>query len=230
MISSTSPVVDVSEVLIPAGTPLLFDMDGTLVDNMVVHHRAWQEHLKELGLTLSMDEIKATIWGKNEDIYERIFPGRFTLHQMRELGEKKELRYVELYTPEIAFLPGLEDFLTAAKEVGCPMAIATAAPKVCVDFVSHALRLGRFFTTIIDADQVQRSKPFPDPYLAAARALGASLERCIVFEDAPVGVRSAEAAGMRSYVLLTTHQRHEFASFPKVLGYLADFSRVKIAN
>lgn len=230
MENSVLPKSNPREVIIAPGTPLLFDMDGTLIDNMVVHHRAWQEQLAELGLHLSIAEVKEKVWGKNEDIYERLFPGRFSPAEMRALGERKELRYVELYSSSISLLPGLESFLFAAKAAGCPMAVATAAPKVCVDFVSRALSLERFFPIIIDADRVERSKPFPDPYLAAAAALGVSPEQCLVFEDAPVGVRSAEAANMAAYVLLTTHREDEFSVFSKVLGYLQDFTHVKVAN
>jgi beta-phosphoglucomutase-like phosphatase (HAD superfamily) len=82
------------------------------------------------------------------------------------------------------------------------------------------------FERIIHADLVTRSKPHPETYLTAAAELGVAPEQCIVFEDAPVGVRAAEAAGMRSYVILTTHLREEFSGFPSVLGFLSDYRAV----
>jgi HAD superfamily hydrolase (TIGR01509 family) len=213
---------------IPAGTPLLFDMDGTLIDNMMVHHRAWQQLLAELGLHLTLQEVKQAVWGKNEDIFERIFPGRFTAEEARMLGEGKERKYIEVYRDQIKMVEGLEHFLCAASDARCPMAIATAAPRICVDFVFESLTLSRFFSVVVHADQVVRSKPHPDPYLKAAELLGVRPEDCIVFEDAPVGIRASEAARMPSYVLLTTHSEEEFSDFPGILGFATDFRSFSI--
>lgn len=209
---------------IPAGTPLLFDMDGTIIDNMMVHHRAWQQLLSELGLDLTLQQVKDSVWGKNEDIFERIFPGRFSPVEARTLGEEKEKKYIEVYRDEIRMVDGLERFLSSASAAKCPMAIATAAPQICVDFVFESLQLSRFFSVVVHADQGGRSKPHPDPYLKAAELLGVRPAECIVFEDAPVGIRASEAAGMPSFVILTTHEEHEFAGFSRVLGFEKDFT------
>lgn len=214
---------------ISPGTPLLFDMDGTLIDNMMVHHRAWQHLLSQLGLDLTLQQVKDSVWGKNEDIFERIFPGRFTREEARRLGEDKEKKYIEVYREEIKMVDGLEHFLTSAVASRCPMAIATAAPRICVDFVFETLSLSKFFSVVVNADQVERSKPYPDPYLRAAELLGVRPEACIVFEDAPVGIRASEAAGMPSYVLLTTHSEDEFDAFQNILGFSKDFTSFKIA-
>jgi beta-phosphoglucomutase len=216
--------IDLNYRKIPPGTPLLFDMDGTLIDNMMVHHRAWQQLLADLGLNLSLQQVKESVWGKNEDIFERIFPGRFTREEARRLGEDKERKYIEVYRNEIRMLDGLESFLFAAAAARCPMAIATAAPRICVDFVFESLTLSRFFSVVVHADQVGRSKPHPDPYLKAAELLKVRPEDCIVFEDAPVGIRASEAAGIPSYVLLTTHSEEEFADFRGILGFAKDFT------
>lgn len=213
---------------IPPGTPLLFDMDGTMIDNMMVHHRAWQQLLAELGLDLTLHQVKESVWGKNEDIFERIFPGRFTVEEARKLGEGKERKYIEVYRDEIKMVDGLEPFLYSAMAAGCPLAIATAAPRICVDFVFESLALSRFFSVVVHADQVGRSKPHPDPYLKAAELLGVQPEDCIVFEDAPVGIRASEAAGMPSYVLLTTHSEEEFSDFPGILGFVKDFTSFRV--
>ena len=141
---------------ISPGTPLLFDMDGTLIDNMMVHHRAWQHLLSQLGLDLTLQQVKDSVWGKNEDIFERIFPGRFTREEARRLGEDKEKKYIEVYREEIKMVDGLEHFLTSAVASRCPMAIATAAPRICVDFVFETLSLSKFFSVVVNADQVDR--------------------------------------------------------------------------
>ncbi len=215
---TTQPTISLSET-----SALLFDMDGTIVHNMLYHHRAWQELLKELGLDWSIERVQAEIWGKNEDIFERIFPGKYSKSEARELALKKERRYIECYTPDAQLLPGLEQVLASAKEVGLKLAIATAAPPICLEFVMNFFKLERFFDAVVHADEVAHSKPHPESYLVAAARVGVKPDRCLVFEDAPVGVKSAEAAGIRSYVLLTTHQQAEFKGFSSVKGFLHDY-------
>lgn len=202
---------------------LIFDMDGTIVNNMMVHHRAWQQLLVELGHNWTLEEIKERVWGKNEEIFARLFPGRFSQEEVAELSDRKERRYVEIYRPEIAMLAGLEQLLTDARVRGMRLGIATAAPPICVEFVREALALDRYFDTIVDAQQVTRGKPHPEGYLMAASRLGVDPDECLVFEDAPVGVEAAEAAGMQAFVVLTTHCREEFERFSNVRGFVGDF-------
>lgn len=207
---------------------LIFDMDGTIIDNMMVHHRAWQQLLGELGYSWTLEEVKAKVWGKNEEIFERLFPGKFSQEQVAELTDRKERRYVEIYRPDIAMLAGLEKLLEDARVLGIKLGIATAAPRICVDFVRDALSLENYFDTIVDAQQVSRGKPHPEGFLRAAESLGVSPEECVVFEDAPVGVEAAQAAGMNTYVVLTTHTQDEFNRFTNVRGFLTDFQSVVI--
>ncbi len=202
---------------------LIFDMDGTIIDNMQVHHRAWQHLLLDLGHNWSLAEVKERVWGKNEEIFERIFPGRFTPEQVKEFADGKERHYVELYRDEIEMLAGLEQLLIDARSRGMKLGIATAAPPICVDFVREALQLEKFFDIIVDASQVLFGKPHPEVYLSTAEKLGVASDRCLVFEDAPVGVEAAKRAEMPTYVLLTTHSKEEFARYPNVAGYALDF-------
>jgi beta-phosphoglucomutase len=209
---------------------LIFDMDGTIIDNMMVHHRAWQQLFLELGYAWTLEEIKERVWGKNEEIFERIFPGRFSPQEIAQLAERKERSYVEIYRPQIAMLAGLDRLLVDARAKGLRLGIATAAPPICVEFVREALELDTYFDTIVDAHQVARGKPHPEGYLMAASRLGVEPSECLVFEDAPVGVAAAEAARMSAFVVLTTHAEVEFARFSNVLGFVRDFSGFCLAS
>jgi beta-phosphoglucomutase len=226
----TKPNHEFPRVTLDSGAvkALIFDMDGTIIDNMMVHHRAWQQLLGELGYSWTLEQVKERVWGKNEEIFERLFPGKFSQEQVAELTERKERRYVEIYRPDIAMLAGLEKLLEDARVLGIKLGIATAAPRICVDFVREALSLENYFDTIVDAQQVSRGKPHPEGFLRAAECLGASPEECVVFEDAPVGVEAAQGAGMKTYVVLTTHTEEEFRHFTNVQGFLADFEGIQV--
>jgi len=207
---------------------LIFDLDGTMVDNMRYHQLAWQELLHELGYDWSIQEIRDRVWGKNEEIFERLFPGRFTPAEIQAHSLKKELRYIDIYRPHIQLIDGLEVLLQNAKKAKLALAIATAAPRVCVEFVMHTLELAHYVELVVQADEVTHSKPHPETFLTAAARLGVSTDRCIIFEDAPVGVRAAHAAEISSYVVLSTHPEEEFTEFSSVLGFMKDFRGVHL--
>lgn len=207
---------------------LLFDMDGTIIDNMGIHHETWRELLKRLGHDWSLQEVRDRVWGKNEEIFERLFPKQYTPEHVLELAIQKEKMYIERYRPHITLLSGLEQLLAEAKCQGLFLGIVTAAPQMNVDFAYQALRLDRFFDLVVHADEIVRGKPDPEGYLVAASRLGVRPSRCLVFEDAPVGIRAAEGAGMDSYVVLTTHNTEEFSGFSKVQGFVNDFTPFRL--
>ena len=107
---------------------IIFDMDGTMIDNMMIHHRAWQRKLAELGMELTVEEVKENIHGINEEILERLFGDRFTPEERQQIAWEKEAAYREIYFPDVQLLPGLPQFLQHVQDAGIPMAIGTAAP------------------------------------------------------------------------------------------------------
>ena len=94
---------------------VIFDMDGTMIDNMMVHHRAWQQKLKELGLNLSIEEVMEKIHGINEEIMERIFGDRFTAEERKFHAFDKEARYREIFQDSLKLINGLPEFLDYLK-------------------------------------------------------------------------------------------------------------------
>ena len=94
----------------------LFDMNGTMVDDMAYHVTAWREIVNKLGANLSVAEMKRECYGKNDELLERIFPGRFTDAEKKEMGYAKEKAYQETYRPYLQLLPGLQEFMEKAEE------------------------------------------------------------------------------------------------------------------
>jgi beta-phosphoglucomutase len=201
----------------------LFDMDGTMVNNMMVHHRAWQIKLKELDLDLTLEEVRQTIHGKNEEILERLFGDRFTPAERAHHAWDKEARYREVFRDSLALVPGCMEFLEAAHAKGIPMAIGTAAPAENVNFVLDTLNIGHFFKGVIHAGLVKKGKPDPQVFKIAAATMGLLAEQCLVFEDSPTGVQTALNCGADAVVITTTHTPSEFAHFENVIRFVPDF-------
>lgn len=205
----------------------IFDMDGTMVDNMMVHHRAWQRKLAENGLELTLEEVKSNIHGINEEIIERLFGERFSPEERRRIAWEKEAAYRDIFLPELKLVEGLDVFLRAAHEHGIPMGIGTAAPRENVDFVLDNLGLRPLFRAVFDAKMVRKGKPDPEVFLKVAEQLEVKPENCLVFEDSPTGAEASRRAGMAAVIVSTTHAPEEFARFDNVVGIISDFSAIR---
>jgi len=89
---------------------IIFDMDGTMVDNMMIHHRAWQKQLASLGLEMSLEEVQEKIHGVNHEILERLFGDRFTPAERLQIANAKEAAYREIFLPELQLIDGLAGY------------------------------------------------------------------------------------------------------------------------
>ena len=85
----------------------IFDMDGTMVDNMMVHHRAWQIKLAELGLEMELEAVRQTIHGKNEEILAKLFGDRFTPEEFKRISWEKENAYRRQFISSLKLIDGL---------------------------------------------------------------------------------------------------------------------------
>ncbi len=205
---------------------LIFDMNGTMINDMDYHTKAWQRIFnEELGGNFTWNEVKAQMYGKNPEVLERVFgPLKFTEDEKTELSFAKEKRYQEEYLPHLALLPGLAEFLEQAHQLQIPMAIASAAIPFNIDFVLDNLNIRHYFTALVSADDVLLSKPHPETFLKAAQLLQVDPVSCLVFEDVPKGAEAALNANMPAVILTTTHQKDEFEHLLHILHFSNDFT------
>jgi beta-phosphoglucomutase len=203
----------------------IFDLNGTMINDMEYHNRAWQRLLNEdLGGNFTWDEVKQQMYGKNPEVLVRIFgPDKFSIDEMNRLSMIKEQEYQKAFLPYLQLISGLTEFLEAAYQKGIPMAIGSAAIPFNIDYVLDNLNIRHYFKVIVSADDVELSKPHPETYLKAAKLLNIPAADCIVFEDVPKGVEAAANAGMKAVVLTTTHEVHEFDALKNVLHFSADY-------
>jgi beta-phosphoglucomutase len=205
---------------------LLFDLNGTIIDDMEFHTKAWQ-HLfnNDLGATMSWEDTKKEMYGKNQEVLVRVFGSeRFKQAEMDELSIEKERRYQKEFFPHLALIPGLAGLLEDAWQKHTPMAIGSAAIPFNIDFVLDNLNIRHYFKAIVSADDVKLSKPNPETFLNAAALLQMNPTDCLVFEDTPKGAETALNAGMKCIVLTTTHRQHEFDHLDNVLYFAPDYT------
>ena len=208
----------------------LFDLNGTMIDDMAYHIKAWHRIVNELGAGISMDGMKEECYGKNHELLERIFPGRFTEEEKNRMSLEKEKQYQKEFKPQLQLIKGLDGFLHQTHEAGIKMAIGSAAIMFNIDFVLDNLHIRNYFTALISADDVTVSKPDPETFVKCAERLSVQPANCIVFEDSPKGVESAKRAGMKAVVLTTMHEEHEFTANDHVLLFVKDFMDERLSS
>ena len=207
---------------------VIFDMDGTMVDNMMVHHRIWQRVLKGLGLDWSIDKVKAEVHGVNTEILKRLFGNQYSEEERVRISNEKEAAYRVYFEPQLELIEGLSEFLERLHEANIPMAIGTAAPKENADFVLDTLNIRHYFKGVFHAGSVQKGKPDPEIFIKAAASMNLSPADCLVFEDSVSGAATAKNAGCKAIIVTTTHEVEEFAHFDHILQFVNNYKEVEI--
>ena len=211
---------------------LIFDLNGTMINDMEFHIRAWTYILnEELKAGLTHDQVKSQMYGKNSELFIRVFgEGKMTNDEMEFWSMEKEKRYQQAYRPYLQLINGLDEFLKRAYEAKIPMGIGSAAIPFNIDFVLDQLRIRKYFSAIVSAEDVVISKPHPETFLKAARLLNTAPADSLVFEDAPKGVEAARNAGIPCVVLTTLHLRDEFPVTDHVVAFIKDYSDPRILS
>ena len=181
---------------------LLFDNDGTLVSSLESVHRCWTRWAEEFGITAE-EFARVELHGRPAvEIAADLLPADVV---PRALARIEQLEVEDVPNGGVHLLPGTRAFLDALPTDR--WAVVTSATRRLAEARLEAV--GILPKTLVAADDVTRGKPDPEPYLLAARELGVDPARCVVFEDAPAGLRAGRAAGMTTVALTTTHQAHE---------------------
>ena len=209
---------------------IIFDMDGTMIDNMMIHHRAWQRQLHQAGLDWTLEEVKEKIHGVNIEIIKKLFGDQFTEQERIDFSAAKEAEYRRIYTPQIKLIDGLQAFLDKIKTANIPMGIGTAAPGNNANWVLDTLDLRDYFQCIFHSGDVQNGKPHPEVFLKVADAMKIPIEDCVVFEDSVAGAETALNAGCKAVIVTTTHSKEEFAHFPHIIKFIDNYDEINLAE
>ena len=201
----------------------IFDMDGTLVDNMRFHTEAWRPLIEENGYEFDEHKFLVETAGQtNREIIPSVF-GAVSNERLNELALRKEELYREVYIHHRKPVDGLVDFLETSRSLGIKMAVSTAASPPNMAFILDGLDLRKYFGAITTAADVKRGKPDPEIFLLSAKHVGVEPKKSIVFEDAFFGFEAAKRAGMKAIGITTVNSYDEIMQTDGVVEAHANF-------
>jgi HAD superfamily hydrolase (TIGR01509 family) len=188
-------------------SPLLaiFDHDGVLVDTLRYHQLAWLELGRRTGIPVTAEFIHETFGMTNPSIFRRLLGDSLPAKDLENYSDLKEACYRELARDTITLMPGVRELLDGLTSSGVLLAIGSSAVRPNLLLTVEACRLDSRFAALASLEDIERGKPDPQVFQVAARKAGVEPSRAVVFEDAPVGIQAAKAAGMRAVGVTTSH-------------------------
>jgi HAD superfamily hydrolase (TIGR01509 family) len=204
---------------------VVFDLDGTLVDNMTLHAQAFHAFAQAHDLPPLTMDLRRRIDGKrNSEIFPMLFEREMTMDEVLRFEHEKEGAYRQLSRGRLVVVRGALTLLARLKAHGIDVAVATSAPLENVQHTMAETGLDARVAIIARGDEVPRGKPFPDVFALAAERLNVPANECLAFEDAPIGVAAASAAGMAVVAVATTFSLEQFnAHAPAPLAVVPDY-------
>jgi beta-phosphoglucomutase-like phosphatase (HAD superfamily) len=208
----------------------IFDMDGTMIDSMPSHQESWAVFARRQGLQVDIADLMRRTTGRTglecmRDLFDQ--PNMAVDEAMAHVHEK-EAAYREIFAPIFAEVAGFKDFFALAHARGLKLGVGTAGDRHNQAFAYQHLQMPTAPLTTVGGDEGLAGKPEPTIFLEAARRMGVAPARCIVFEDAPLGIEAARRAGMRAVGIASSHHPDELTG-PHVLAVVPDY-RALIAS
>lgn len=184
------------EIEIPEGTEgLIFDCDGTLANTMPIHFLAWQKALGENACHYPEELFYGLAGMPARQIIQHLNEKHGLAMEVDTMADEKERLFQECL-PQVTPIPEVE--AVVRKYFGVlPMALASGGTRTNCTLTVHLLGLKEHLPVIVTCEDVEHGKPAPDVFLEAARRMGVDPAKCVVFEDADLGVQAGHAAGMK---------------------------------
>jgi beta-phosphoglucomutase-like phosphatase (HAD superfamily) len=201
----------------------IFDMDGTMIDSMGHHRQSWIAFAAHHGVTMPVDELMRRTTGRTgAECMDELFGRPIARDEAWALVQHKERLYREAFAPEFREVRGFSAFARRAAMQGLKLGVGTAGDAQNITFALQHLALDAPPHAVVGGDEGLPGKPEPAIFLEVARRLEVAPERCVVFEDAPLGIEAARRAGMRAVAVCTTHRADELAG-PHVVAAIEHY-------
>lgn len=186
---------------------VIFDMDGVIVDSAPHHFSAWQKVWQRRGVPYSYADFKHN-FGQRSDLQVRYIVGnKLSQDEVKTIVAEKDILLREILKDNMRALPGAVELIKSLNEYGVKLALGSSSPKETVYLVAETLGVEKYFDAIVCGSEVREGKPNPQIFLLSAKRINVEPWKCMVVEDAVVGITAAKRGGMYVLAVTNTHPR-----------------------
>ncbi len=209
---------------------VIFDMDGVVVDSEPLHERAFLEVVREIGYAETLKLRFADYIGRSDQEFWTDFAARHEPPQrVEDLLVRKRRRMIEIIRREKPLFDGVPILVQKLAE-RYALALASGSERMVVAEVLKLRSLGRFFSVVVTASEIQNGKPAPDIFLRTAELLRVPPQACCVIEDSKPGIAAGLAAGMQVIAIANTHPAAELRHATHVLQTYEEIERLLLEH
>jgi len=199
-------------------------MDGTIVNSLPFHKQALQETFAKRGKDFTEADFKWANGRRNEEIIPHFLKRTMPLTEVNVIADEKEVAFRRLVKDNIKSLPGVIELIKSLAKAKYKLAVVSSTPKENIELITKTLGINKYFSLLINGDDVKEGKPSPQCFLLGAEKLGVEPKNCVVMEDAVVGVRAAKNAGMCCIAVSNTCSREDIAEADIVVDSMAEIN------
>jgi len=183
----------------------IFDMDGVLIDSYRAHFESWRQVAAEHNRVYTETQFAAGFGRTSREVIAEQWQGEsLPSEKIAEIDRRKESLFREIISRDFPAMAGAIELIESLVGAGFRVAVGSSGPTENVRLAIERLGIGRLLSATVTGDDVKRGKPDPQVFLIAAERMRVPPARCVVVEDAPVGVEAAHRGGMRAIALAST--------------------------
>jgi len=170
---------------------IIFDMDGTIVDSLPYHYKAWKIFFKENKVENFSERLKDYKGGGTLDLLTAVYGDKYSRKELKIMTDDKEIIFREIYKNNVVPIMGFMDMFELIKSKKILVGIASNAIRKNVKMILSELKIYEKFDSIICGDEVKRGKPDPEMFDETIDRFNLKKEECLIFEDSVEGVSAA---------------------------------------
>ena len=208
-------------------------MDGVIIDTEPVHHYAYHQHFKQLGIDISPEEYASFTGNSTKNIFEKLKEKFQLQEEVQILVETKRSIFNDAFDNKVDLylLDGVEDLIIELHSKGVQLVLGSSSAKVTINRIFTRFDLHKYFSHIVSGEDFPKSKPHPAIFQHAAFLSQTSVENCIVIEDSTNGILAAKAAGIYCIGYDSFHSKmQDYSKADKVISHFNELNFEIIRN